>query len=211
MKNLVVVMMLLLIASIALPGCSKTEEEKKVDGLIKKMKSGNYDDYDAAINEFVDMDVDAVEPLIKALNNSDERVRCGAAKALGRIEDSEAVAPLIEALEDMGKIKMSMGRLNSYTVKVCECAAKALANIGDESAVEPLIEMLKVRDSDVRCAAAEALGWLQDERAIEPLIEALNHRSPTIRYIMAESLRNITGEYLDDEYDSWKEWYEEHA
>lgn len=211
MKKFIVVIMALAIASVFLSGCSQTAEEKKVDQLIEKMKNGILEDHDAAVNEFVEMGPDAIEPLIEALNNSDERVQCGAAKALGRLEDSEAVEPLIEALDDNGKYKISLGNFKTFTVGVYKCAADALAQIGDESAVEPLIEMLDDRDMDRRVAAAEALGNLGDERAIEPLIKALNHRNSEIRFIMAESLRNITGVYLDDEYESWQEWYEEAA
>ena len=211
MNKFIVIIMVSIITSLSLAGCSQTEEEKKVAELIEKMQNGILEDHDAAVNEFVEMDEDAVDPLIEALNNSDERVRCGAAKALGKLEYIDAVEPLIEVLDDKGQFKISLGKSRSFTVSVYKCAADALAQIGDESAVEPLIEMLQDRDVDRRVAAAEALGNLGDERAIEPLIEALNHRNSEICFIMAESLRNITGVYLDDEYASWKEWYEQEA
>ena len=67
----------------------------------------------------------AVEPLIKALGDSDYRVREGAAEALGTIGDGRAVEPLIRALNDANG-------------DVREGAAGALGKIG-EPAVEPLI------------------------------------------------------------------------
>ncbi|MDW8167822.1 MAG: HEAT repeat domain-containing protein [Acidobacteriota bacterium] len=45
-------------------------------------------------------DAQAVEPLIRALGDWDERVRDAAAWALGRIGDAQAVKPLIRALGD---------------------------------------------------------------------------------------------------------------
>ncbi|MDD3710890.1 MAG: HEAT repeat domain-containing protein, partial [Methanothrix sp.] len=59
----------------------------------------------------------------------DDRVRVGAAVALGRICDAKTVNPLIEALND----SVSMVR---------QLAAFSLSRIGDPRAVNPLIEAL---------------------------------------------------------------------
>ena len=208
MKRLSFLVTVLVIGFIAVSGCSKTKEEKRANELIKKMKSGYTEDYTAAVKELVEMGSPAVKTLIKELKNGDERVRCGAAEALGKIEDARAIKPLIKALKDKGRYNIHYGGPYPYTVRVNSCAAKALAKIGDKSAVEPLIKLLKDGDSDDRCSAAEALGAMGDERAIEPLIEALRSRSATIRQVMAQALTDITGKYLDFEYDVWKQWYE---
>lgn len=209
MKRLSILVTVLVIGLIVVSGCSKTEEEKRANELIKKMKSGYIDDHKAAVKEFVDMGSVAVETLLKALRNRDERVRGGAAEALGKLEDARAIEPLIKALKDKGRYNIHYGGLYPYTVRVNSCAAKALARIGDKSAVEPLIKMLKEGDVDDRCAAAEALGAMGDERAIEPLIESLKCRNATVRQVFGHALTNITDIYLDFEYDVWKQWYEE--
>lgn len=211
MQRLSILVTLLVIGSIAVSGCSKTEEEKRANELIKKMKSGYIDDHRAAVKEFVEMGTLAVETLVKELRNGDERVQCGAAEALGKLEDARAVKPLIKALEDKGRYDMHVGGPYPYTVRVSSCAAEALARIGDKFAVEPLIKMLKDGDSDDRCAAAVALGAMRDERAIEPLIEALRISNATVREVIAHALSDITGKYFDFEYDVWKQWYEENS
>jgi len=60
----------------------------------------------------------------------------GAAFALGRIGDSRAVNPLIDALKDEDRW-------------VREAAAEALASIRDPGAVNPLIDDLKDEDEDL--------------------------------------------------------------
>jgi tetratricopeptide (TPR) repeat protein len=76
----------------------------------------------------------AVEPLIRALRDSDTIVGKSAADALGKIGDPRAVEPLIGALRDSA-------------ISVRESAVAALGTIGDP-AVEPLIKAL---DALVSC------------------------------------------------------------
>ena len=71
----------------------------------------------------------AVDPLIKALQDSERWVHRSAAEALGKLGDTRAVEPLIEALRDSEK-------------QVSQAAAKALGMLGDRRAVGPLIKIL---------------------------------------------------------------------
>jgi HEAT repeat protein len=116
----------------------------------------------------------AVEPLIAALTDSEERVREQAAESLGTICDARAVEPLITALNDY------------LFYDVSRAAAKALGELGDARAVEPLIAALNA--SKVREAAASALGRLGDARAAEPLIGRLRDSDRTVRRAAAEAL-----------------------
>jgi HEAT repeat protein len=96
-----------------------------------------------------------VEPLIKALNDEDFRVRSFAAEALGFIGDDRAVEPLIEALKngDSYLRKRAAWALSKINVKL-----RAMCETGDDRAVEPLIEAaLNDEDSDVRQFAANSL------------------------------------------------------
>ncbi len=102
----------------------------------------------------------AIEPLMQALKNEDERIRGGAAHALGKMKYSGAVEPLIKALKDESK-------------NVRSKAVGALGKIKDARAVEPLIKALKDKYNCVREEAASALGDLKDERALKPLIQIL--------------------------------------
>lgn len=103
-----------------------------------------------------------IQGLVKALQyEKDPQVPCGAALALGRIGDAQAVEPLISTLQQHG---------NNWDVK--QAAADALSQIG-APAVNALIAALADPISVVRVDAAEALGTIGDVRAVGALITAL--------------------------------------
>ena len=84
------------------------------------------------------MDPQAFAPLIETLkNDSDFSVRDAAAKALGEINDTRAVDPLIESL-NVSNIWIQMG------------AITALGNMKDPRAVAPLIQKLNYSENDSR-------------------------------------------------------------
>ena len=103
--------------------------------------------------------------MIRALNDSDSHVRYRAARALGKIGDPLAVAPLILALNDSDNRS---------------AAAEALIDIG-EPAVAHLILALNDSDRSIRKVAAAALGEIGDPQAIDPLITALNDSDNDVR------------------------------
>lgn len=111
-----------------------------------------------------------IEGLIRALKEQDQDVRCRAAKALGETQDTGAVQPLTQALDD---------RL--YIVR--EQAAEALANIGGP-ALGSLIQALKHECRGVRDRAARALGELGDGRGVEPLVEALKDKDGWAHFML---------------------------
>ena len=90
----------------------------------------------------------SVELLIDTLKYGQENAQVLAAWILGKMEDSRAVEPLIEAL----------GNEHPYIRK---SAALALMEIG-KPAVEPLIEALKNEEANTRREAAFALGLIKD-------------------------------------------------
>ena len=109
------------------PNVQKMKEKRDVKRLIKALGYQQSSDVRRAAAEALGTigDGRAVEPLIRALNDSDWLVRRKAAEALGTIGDGRAVEPLIRALNDADS-----------DVRVS--AAGALGTIG-EPAVEPLI------------------------------------------------------------------------
>jgi HEAT repeat protein len=128
----------------------------------------------------------AVEHLIAALHNGDEKVRRAAAKELGFLRDVCAIPPLIRALKYDIRIRdavaqalLSFGKLAIPHLIAAlddryhhEVVKEVLAGFG-EVAVAPLIEALRRGSEAVREGAAKALGKIKDARAIKPLIEAL--------------------------------------
>ena len=102
--------------------------------------------------------VQAVEPLIKALDDPYVDVGWMAARALGQIGDLRAVEPLI-------------ARLSHEDQWMRKGAAWGLGLIGDKRAVMPLLPLLKDPKTKVKAQAAHALGKIGDERALLALHE----------------------------------------
>lgn len=144
---------------------------------------------------------------MKVLNDHDDNY---AARILGKIGDSQAVEPLIAALE-RGTLRQFYG--DKF---LRENAVNALGLIGDVRAVTPLIKALNDIEKDVRTAAEQALkaiGYEQmdavqlalmasalddwdellsrGEAVVEPLARALKDKEYRARAIAAEALGKI--------------------
>lgn len=120
----------------------------------------------------------AVEPLLRALRDTDWETRYGAVRALGGIASTRAAEPLTQALED-------------ENMEVRLSAAAALGNIGDTRAVQPLTKALKDDYMVVRLHAAEALGKIGDSSAVEPLLGILGDNHYAVRETAAISLTKL--------------------
>jgi len=123
----------------------------------------------------------AVAPLVKALSDPNELVRCEAAKALDEINvawgshaDSSTVSAL---LTDLGS-KDGLVRVR---------ARNSLVAIG-EQAVGPLVKALAHRNQWVRWEAAKALGQISNPTAAEALVRALEDEVFDVRWLAAEGL-----------------------
>lgn len=119
----------------------------------------------------------AVHPLIRTLREGDGNLRWGAAIALGRIKDPQAVEPLIQALAD------------KYENVRAEAAA-SLAAIGTP-AIAPLIWFLKYSEGGMRIEVMNALGELHANDAIEPLVQMLEKADEQERRAIAATLDSI--------------------
>lgn len=106
----------------------------------------------------------AVESLVTALGNKDNKVRLQAAQALVAIGQPIESKHWIQALSNS----------NRYVQII---AAQQLGKMKDVSGVEALCKAMedKDKDAEVRIEIAKILGHLGDTRAIEPLIAALPH------------------------------------
>ena len=121
-----------------------------------------------------------VKKLIKALGYKDASVRTSAVRALGDLDDVQAIEALSAALLDDDK-------------RVRGWSADALGKIGDVRAVEPLLVLLRGKDEDgwVRLRAADALGKIGDGQAVRPLMNALNDVDYKVREGAASALVKI--------------------
>ncbi|MEW6262920.1 MAG: HEAT repeat domain-containing protein [Thermodesulfobacteriota bacterium] len=147
-------------------------------------------------------DDEKVPYLIDLLQDKNPRVREAAAVALGgrpRKAKAKAVAPLIKAFENE-----TDKEARKWIVRALFSVAAQADQADKDRAVDFLIEILKDKSSRLRGLAAEGLGWMKDERAIEPLIDALVDE-PFNTY---NALLTITGQRLDRNPQTWKEWWE---
>ncbi len=149
--------------------------------------------------------VDALEPVIRALDHDHATVRDTAAHILGEMGDPAAVGPLIRVLQaGEGVLRAS--------------AAEALGKLGDAAAkagaVEPLMHALQRDDrGDVRFFAAQALGRLGDAAAkasaVDALIAALDDPgtiySGSVAEAAAEALEHIGTDAARAAADQWRD------
>jgi HEAT repeat protein len=118
----------------------------------------------------------AVEPLIRALRDAGDDLRCQASGALAKF-GREAIGPLEKALADPDP-----------AVRIV--AAGVLGDTGEAAAVEPLIGALRDENGDVRGAAGGALFRMGDV-AVEPLIAATKDADRWVRLYAAGALKYI--------------------
>jgi len=163
------------------PSIEKMLEKRDIRGLCKALGRLD-DDSNRASEALVKIGEDAVDPLIKILEDANRTRRWRArfrtqiwfvAQILGKIGDARAVDPLIEALK------------NDEYSEVQQSAAEALGKIGDARAVHPLIAALKEPVTSWR--AAEALGRI-GEAAMGPLTTALEKIEESERTRIADAV-----------------------
>lgn len=122
----------------------------------------------------------AGESLIKAMNDSSDRVRNASMRALGEIGDETAVKALSDQLNYYGKGEAAYSALD------------ALARIGHSSSAPLFQERLTDRDPWMRRAAAEGLGRAGEASALDALqAGAGNDDSEMVRAAMAFALKKL--------------------
>ena len=123
----------------------------------------------------------AVPQLINLLGDSDEWVRMAAARALGELRDSRALAKLVATLSD-----------DDWRVR--ELTVWALSEMKDARAVTALCNIL-LSDArvEVRRGAAEALGEIRSAEALPTLRQALNDSEPAVNAKAAWAISEIEG------------------
>jgi HEAT repeat protein len=152
--------------------------------------------------------VDAIEPLIGALQDSDEATVVAAANALGQIGDARATQPLLSLLGKDGEVGtaardalQSCGRqdlsssllplLNSELPQVRARAAWLLAQFPNELATEKLISLRRDISPEVRSAAVRAIGGLRNDRYLDEIESALSDRNYEVRKSAIAALGSV--------------------
>ena len=158
------------------PNVQKLQKAKDVSGLIKAL---DFKDAEIRIDSCRALriigDTHAVEPIILALKDTDDRVRREAIYALGELKDPRAAEALLAVISDKSLFavttqalaKSKEPRLFDHLVNALEneelraSAVYALGELGDPRAVKLLVPMLKHDDIGVRQAAIYALFRIQ--------------------------------------------------
>ncbi len=147
----------------------------------------------------------AADILETSLQSRNEKVRSGAAMALGRIGVPDSIPLLIRALEDPSpkvrrNVVRALGKFRSDEVinalvmalgdpdlEVQEYASSALANRGPDI-VPVLIGDLRSSDPLVRKNVISALRKTGDKRAVEPVIKMLEDPDDAVRMFAVSAL-----------------------
>jgi HEAT repeat protein len=125
-----------------------------------------------------------VEERVRELEDGDPRVRRQAAWALGELESSRGVDPLVD-------------RLGDDDADVRLVAAWALGEIKEHDAIEALIDLLDDDDPLVREMAVLALGEIGHPYAVSPIMAAVEDH-PKLREAAFWALGEIDGDRADD-------------
>jgi len=150
-------------------------------------------------------DEQAVEPLLKALDDTDTKVRWAAMQALGflwkfslleqlgseRVKLRRKAASLLGQQRDMRAVEPLVATLQDEDFKVRQSAASALGQLGDARAVTSLLERLQDESSEMRRSVVCVLGQLKDVRAVEPLLLTLRDDNAEVRQGAANALGQL--------------------
>lgn len=155
-------------------------------------------------------DLTAVPVLISVLKDDPhEKVRAGAADALGEMGEAIAVQPLLYSMNDESyhvwlESITALKKLNSEAVaqkleselshpdlQTRRRAVEGLGRLREKRFFDKLLEYIHDDNEDLRCAAIRSLGELQDKRAVEYLNRFVDDSSRSIRDWAVWSLNRI--------------------
>ena len=190
-----------------------TEREHLVRWLIDALGHMQVEVRRHAFEALIHCGVHAIDPLIEALESPHQPVRLYAVRALGKLSDPRATAPLTELL-------YHASRELAFEI------AEALAYLDDDETIPPLMDILRSEDPEARSIAlrgivkqgaaalphlthalsnnswvtrsmaAKALGLIQDHRAIEPLIETLHDPDSSVCIAVVHALAKFPADHV---------------
>lgn len=181
-------------------------------------------------------DIRAVEPLIDALRDDDNRVYTAATLALLQLPpDPRTIEPLLDILHDayssdmQGRVYAAQAlarfpeerilfefcqtlqrpSLVGSTEQIRRSLAHLLGLRKDPRAVRSLTRCLNYGTGDpgVAAEAAWALGQIGDARAIPALMNVVNDANPGVRTAATAALQLLTGEDFGANHARWVAWW----
>ncbi|UCG38435.1 MAG: HEAT repeat domain-containing protein [bacterium] len=152
-------------------------DERSLEGILGLFESEDVGLVDFVLQAAEKFGARAAAPLRAALKSGSERVRAGAALALGRIRLPSTLPDLFQCLDDP-------------SVSVRRSAVKAMDSFHHVSAAEGLFRALRDPDLEVQDYATSALARLHPD-VFDSLIEALGDRNPRVRKNAVIALRKM--------------------
>ncbi len=149
-----------------------------VPRLVENMDTQDARSMHALVDIFKLICRPAVPRIVEALGAKDPYKRRLAARALGDMKDSTAVAGLLQYTDD-----------TDYRIRAG--VIRALGKIADPRGVAPSAVALRDVDYLVRTAAAVSLSLLADSTTVNVLLKALTDQYYGVRYKAAEALWKI--------------------
>jgi len=161
-----------------------------------------------AIERLTEVGSDAAEQLCQAMENTNWRIREGAARVLGALQYRAATEVLTSAVRDpVGDVRRAAARalqtMNAapedpalhawYAAGIGEWAA-----LGGEDGLPPLRAALSDWDADVRRQAVEVLVARGDPKAVELLCTAIGDSDEEIRRRVTEGIPAVPGQKPPD-------------
>ncbi len=125
----------------------------------------------------------SVRPALEhALQDPDQMTRTSVVRALGKLGDKQAVAPLQAVLGNHAELP-----------QIRRAAAQSLGTLGDPQAVDILLPYLRDPLVELRSGAAWGLRKLQDRRALPALVERMEDpaEDPTVRNLARSAVQQI--------------------
>jgi len=183
-------------------------------------------------------DKESLTLLLNYLDDSDNEVRMAATNAIvaiahkstadelrsvdlmGRLKDKvlgtrhketrEEIISIFGRLKSTEAVDTLMSFLTDENAEIRSEAATALGSIGDKKATNFLIECLqKEEDEWTRMQIIGALQNTNEASAIPAIIEMLRDEKEKVRLCASRALRNMTPQNFSDDYNKWKEWWEQ--
>jgi len=157
-------------------------EAGNVEELLNKLRNGAAPVRYTAANRLGKLgDKTAVNYLLVALDDEDEKVADNVIFALAELGDQKAVFPLMKVLKHSGSDRLR------------KSAAKSLGMLKSRDSVEALVAALKDPDFKVRKSAARSLGQIGDRRAVPALRAAMADTDFTVVKYVEDALDRLEG------------------
>lgn len=193
---------------------AQMEDERTVDPLIELLYRKGFKWYhgrNGAIQALAKIGSPrAIKGLISVLDDTD--VAYYATTALVAVKDRVVTDVLASTICD-----------EQENPRIIFESGKVLSEMGKKRGAEPLLECLrnskcsctKINNCSGREAAVYFLGQMKYDRAVAPLVEMLNEQivdkyvTNSMHDLAARALKEITGQNLGTDYQSWMKWMAE--